>query len=132
MFEASHGMSQQEYFVNGGAATHNILEATPNFYASDAGSLSSLSESASSEDEELYGAAPVAAWRSGERERDAARTAKRWPDGEPVGRGHDSPYLKERWAKAIATGVKKVEGRPDEGVRCRPPHHPSYPNHPIC
>ena len=71
-------------------------------------------------------------WRSGERERDNAKAAKQWPGGEPVGRGHDSPYLKERWARAIAPGVKKVEGRPDEGVRCRPTHHqiPAIPTIP--
>ena len=66
MFEASHGKSQQEYFANGGAAAHNIREATPNFYASDAGSISSLSDSTSSDDEDLNGAAnaaPVASWR---------------------------------------------------------------------
>ena len=129
MFVASFGMSQSEYFASGGAAEHNVPEAKTFFVASDAGSLAT-----SSDDEELNitaEAAPAAAagWESGVRERGAARTAKKWPDGEPVGRGHGSPYLKERWAHAMAAGIKKVEGRPDEGVRCRtqPTSHPNHP-----
>ena len=109
---------------------HNVPESKPFFVASDAGSLAT-----SSDDEELNiaeaaaAAAAAARWESGERKRDAARAAMQWPDGEPVGRGHGSPYLKERWAKAMAAGIKKVEGRPDEGVRCRTAHLPSQPPH---
>ena len=110
---------------------HNVPESKPFFVASDAGSLAT-----SSDDEELNiaeaAAAAATGWESGLRKRDTARATMQWSDGEPVGRGNRSPYLKERWAKAMAAGIKKVGGRPDEGVRCPTVHLISQPPHNNC
>ena len=68
-----------------------------------------------------------AEWRSGEAEVNAARAAGVWPDGRPLGTGHDTPYMKPRWARATLCGDKTMEGRPNQGVRSSPPTKLSSP-----
>lgn len=51
-------------------------------------------------------------WRSGEDVRDIALEHGKWGDGEPIGRGHGSPYLQPKWAADIHAVVKRIEGRP--------------------
>jgi len=67
-------------------------------------------------------------WRSGEAEVEAARAAGVWPDGRPLGTGHDTPYMKPRWARATLCGDKTMEGRPNQGVRSSPPTKVSSPD----
>ena len=58
---------------------------------------------------------PSPGWPSGEQAlRQALRTSV-WADGQPVGRGHASPYIQAAYALAIARGAKTVEGRPGGG-----------------
>ena len=118
MFELSFGMTQEEFYASGGLATHKIRIAAPRWEASG-------DDSADDDEEEKNS---WAGWRDGLAQLNAAKVTMQWPDGQPVGRGHGTPYIKEIWAKAIVAGTKKVEERPDEGVRCRTPHHPI----PIC
>ena len=52
---------------------------------------------------------------SGELALTRAKKKGHWPDGEPVGRGHASPYLHGKYAAMIANGLKTHEGRPGGG-----------------
>jgi len=55
------------------------------------------------------------AWPSGAQELERAVRRGRWADGSRVGKGHVRPYLQRQYARAIADGVKTVEGRPCTG-----------------
>ena len=120
MFEAAFGKSQEQFYADGGLATHTntIPVAKPSWDASGDDSTEEVEEHVDA----------WAGWRDGVAQRDAAKAAKQWPDGTPIGRGHDAPYLKEKWARAMAAGMKKVEGRPNEGVRRRTLHHSMLSN----
>ena len=56
-----------------------------------------------------------AGWSSGEAELKKAQRARRWADGQPLGRGHGVPYLQEKYALNIRAKLKTVEGRPGDG-----------------
>ena len=115
MFELTTKMTQKEFYTTGKSPEDLGFEV--------ASSLCTLSDA---EEEpfgagagwvELEGFSKDCRWRSGENVRDNAIELRKWGDGQPVGRGHGSPYLQPRWAACIHNGVKRIEGRPWDGVR---------------
>ena len=95
MFALSHGMSWHAWHAQDAATRASLVpQQKPVMLPSDA------SETSGEEEEEDDRADPWAGWVSGEEQRDAAKAAKAWPDGAPLGCGHGSPYLQPRWARA--------------------------------
>ena len=114
MFELTTKMTQKEFHATGKSPEELGFEV--------ASSLCTLSDA----EEESFGTGEVfvelacfshGQWKSGEDVRHKAIELRKWADGQPVGRGHGSPYLQPRWAASIHNGVKRVEGRPWDGVR---------------
>ena len=112
MFALSHGMEHHEWLALPEDERNELLSKMPLdepvHKNSDAETLDDASSTQASAWE---------GWSSGESQRDAAKSAKHWPDGAPIGRGHGQPYLQAHWARQLRNGLKQVEGRPDEGVR---------------